>query len=115
MICEHVRDIKQKYNDYKSGKFGEDLDRAKNEWIRNELPSFLTKLERCIPSQTLKYSVGDKISLSDVIVEQFIHEYFEDKASVAAAIHGCVKITAIAANVAEAARAWFLSRPKTIF
>lgn len=115
MICEHVRDIKQKYNDYKAGKSGEDLDRAKAEWLQSHMPKWMVSLEKCLTSKILKYSVGDRISLADVIIQQFIQDYFEDKRSAAAAIGGCPKIIAIVDSVAEAAHNWFMNRPKTIF
>jgi glutathione S-transferase len=50
MVTEHVRDIKQAYNDAKAGKTGEDQKAAKTEFITNpeKLPSWFAKLEKTL-------------------------------------------------------------------
>jgi len=50
MVTEHVRDIKQAYNDAKAGKTGEEQKAAKIEFITNpeKLPSWFAKLEKTL-------------------------------------------------------------------
>jgi glutathione S-transferase len=48
MITEHVRDIKQKFMDVRLGKTGEDLADAKEKFLKEDLPIWFGKLEKCL-------------------------------------------------------------------
>ena len=113
MITEHVRDIKQKYNDSKAGKSGEDLAAAKAAFIATELPVWAQKLEKCVSKEG--YSVGSKLSLADIAIQQLFQDYFDDKVGAAASIESLPGLSAIVANVAAAANNWFSTRPSTQF
>lgn len=113
MICEHVRDIKQKLNDAKAGKSGEEATAAKTKFITEELPGWFAKLEKTLGGD--KFAVGSKISLADVTIHAFVEDTADDKAAMSAAASGCPKVTGITANVAAAAKAWFDKRPVTAF
>lgn len=111
MICEHIRDIKQKYNDSKSGKKDEVLAEAKSTFINVDFPKWLAKLEKCLDCSG--YAIGDRLSLADISIQQLIQDYFDDKEGAAKATEGLPKISASVAVVATAAEAWFASRPAT--
>lgn len=113
MICEHVRDIKQKYNDAKAGKSGEEATAAKNKFIAEELPGWFAKLEKTLGGD--KFAVGGKLSLADVTIQAFVQDYADNKEGMAAAASGCPKLCGIVANVAAAAKGWFDKRPSTPF
>ena len=76
-MTEHIRDIKQKYQDVKSGKKDEELLQAKTDYLTNTLPPFMEKLEKVIGSHG--YAVGSKISLADLTFRIFIKDFFDDK------------------------------------
>ena len=111
MLTEHIRDIKQKYADAKAGKTGEEVNKAKHAFITEELPKWLGKLEHIMESET--HSVGKKTSLADIIIQQFLQDYFDDKEAVAAVVAKYPKLHGIANTVAAAAKGWFESRPFT--
>jgi hypothetical protein len=85
MVTEHIRDIKQAYNDAKAGKKGEELYAAKTEFITNpeKLPSWISKLESTLNGDG--YAIGSKLSLADVSIYSFICEFFDDKEGALAA------------------------------
>jgi glutathione S-transferase len=113
MLTEHVRDIKQKYNDSKSGKSGDELATAKSNFISSELPKWAQKLEKCVGKEG--FSVGSKLSLADITIQQLFQDYFDDKEGAAASIEPLPGLSAIVANVAAAASNWFSTRPSTPF
>ena len=111
MLTEHIRDIKQKYADAKAGKSGEELVKAKHAFITEELPKWFGKLELVVESET--HSVGKKTSLADIVIQQFLHDYFDDKETVASIAAKYPKLHGIANTVAAAAKGWLESRPVT--
>jgi glutathione S-transferase len=111
MICEHVRDIKQKYNDSKGVKTGEEATLAKADFIVNELPKWMKKLEKVVEGNT--FSVGSQISLSDVLIQRFVQDYADDNAGFEKSIENCPKLKGIVAHIANAAKGWYESRPVT--
>ena len=112
MLTEHIRDIKQKYHDSVAGKTGEEVNNAKHAFITEQLPKWLGKLELVVESDT--YSVGNKLTLADVTIQQFLHDYLDDKETVAAIVAKYPKLRGITATVTEAAKGWLESRPVTI-
>ena len=76
-LTEHIRDIKQKYQDVKLGKKDEELHTAKTNYLTNTLPSFMEKLEKVVGNDG--YAVGSKISLADLTFRIFIRDFFDDK------------------------------------
>ena len=113
MITEHVRDIKDKYNSAKLGKKDDDLAAAKVNFLANELPNWMKKLEKCLDSDG--FAVGSRISLADVYLHQLILDYFDDLEAASRAVEECPKIKASANKVAEAAKVYFDTRPVTKF
>jgi glutathione S-transferase len=114
MITEHIRDIKQKYNDAKAGKIGEELSTAKSLWIANELPGWLLKLEKSIPGANAPFAVG-KASLADIVIQQLIHDYFDDKEGAIKATDGLAKVGNSVSIINQLGRNYFDKRPVTKF
>eukprot|EP01035_Chromulina_nebulosa_P019537 gene19537-25435_t len=111
MICEHVRDIRIKYNEIRFNKTGEELEAAKKGFIDNDLGIWLEKLENVLPNSI--YSVGDKLSLADINIFVLILDFFTPSEEFERAKENCPKLKAIANNVAEVAKEWLAARPVT--
>lgn len=114
MITEHVRDIKQKYNDSKAGKKDEELAAAKQKFLSEDLPTWLAKLEKTLSGNN-GFAVGQKISLADVAIHNLIKDYFDDLVAASAATSSTPRVAASAESVASAASDYFASRPVTKF
>lgn len=74
VICEHCRDIKDKYMIARIGKTGQELDEAKKTFVAS-LPTWFQKLEVTLP--TGPHCVGDKISLADVYLFHLTCDFFD--------------------------------------
>eukprot|EP00607_Mallomonas_marina_P008005 CAMPEP_0182417362 /NCGR_PEP_ID=MMETSP1167-20130531/1812_1 /TAXON_ID=2988 /ORGANISM="Mallomonas Sp, Strain CCMP3275" /LENGTH=220 /DNA_ID=CAMNT_0024590857 /DNA_START=90 /DNA_END=752 /DNA_ORIENTATION=+ len=108
MICEHIRDIKQKYNDFKVGKTGDELNAAKTEFVTVEYPKWMAKVEVCLGSSG--FAVGTKLSLADIIIHSTTLEFFDDKEAALAAIATCPKLRASVDAVSAAGKDYFAAR-----
>lgn len=114
MICEHVRDVKQKYTDSKRGKTGDLVNDAKKEWLRGEYVTLMTKVDACLDG-TNGFALGGKVSLADFTLYTLIHEYFDDKEIAIESIAACSKIIASTNKVLELAAEYLAARPKSNF
>ncbi len=114
MVAEHVRDIKQKYSDAKSGKKDEDLTAAKAKFVSEDLPAWFGKLEKCLTG-TEGYAIGNKLSLADISIHHIVKDYLDDLEGAAAATSACPRIQSAAEAVQVAGQEWFDTRPKTVF
>ena len=70
-ICECVRDFKDMYQKV---RVAEDVDTAMNEWFTVTLIERLTLLENLLNDNS--FSVGDKLSLSDIVLYSFNYKFF---------------------------------------
>jgi glutathione S-transferase len=115
MLCEHTLDIQQKYSDivYAKGKTPEEISANKANYITNDLPVWLKKLELAVPSSPL--SVGSRFNLFDVAISQLIKDVFDDKEGANRALNECPKLTAIVDNFWNAIKAYVDARPVTPF
>lgn len=111
MISEHIVDIKNSYQQCKTGKTGDELEAAKKEWVTAQLPTWLAKLEKSLPGTS--FAVGSAISLADVYIFCFITEYFDHKAETLEAAQGFPKLLQSVEAVRAAAAGWLASRPET--
>ena len=102
MVCEHVRDIETRYKTLNS----RDLEK-KRATLQVEIPVWLSKMEKVVDSES--YSVGDKISLADIVIHQFLFNYFEGKDI----LKDFTKMRGIVETVNQAASEWFETRPVT--
>ncbi len=113
MLAEHVRDIKQKYNEFsRIGKKREDFDTLEAKFLAEELPIWFGRFEKCL-SGTNGFAIGDRISLADVAIHNIIKDYFTDFAASTKAAEACPHILASVAHVEREAKVWLETRPVT--
>jgi glutathione S-transferase len=106
MICEHVRDIKQKYSDAKAKQKGD-------EFLQGEMSVWLSKLEKLVESDM--YAVGNQISLADVTIQQFLCDYFDKKELLSEATQNAPQLMGIADFLSNVIQDWLTQRPVTPF
>ena len=116
-LCECIRDIKDTYQSVRKLPDDKKIEGLKC-WFNDTLVQRVTLLENAIHDNISdKYSVGDKLSLSDVVIYTFISEFFDDKESAKLAISNCPRLVNIVDNVSNNSRliSWLRSRPVTFF
>lgn len=115
-VCEHVRDVNDAYRS--KGLFGmkdaEKKAEIEKKWFGEELPAFLQKLEKALPSAD-GYAVGGKTSLADVVLFKLLKDTYAD--DISASYADCPKLSAIVATMDghEGLKKWIAERPKTMF
>ena len=75
-ICECIRDFKDAY---KSVKSSENKEESMDTWFTETLPERLSLLENILGREYNNFSVGNRLSLADVIIYTFITQFFDDK------------------------------------
>ena len=119
-ICETIRDIKDEYKHFKKTR-EKDIDYLGSsqisikDWFKDTLCSKLSLLENILEENG--YSVGDKLSLADIIIFTFITQFFDDKEESLKASQSCSKINNIINNVSGIVeiQSWIEKRPQTAF
>ena len=111
-ICECIRDFKDMYQKV---RVAEDKEEAMNEWFTVTLVERLTLLENLLDSDS--FSVGSKLSLSDVVIYSFITNFFDNKEASMNATLATPKLRKIVDNVHSLPemKEWLEKRPKTNF
>ena len=111
-ICECVRDFKDMYQKV---RVAEDVDTAMNEWFTVTLIERLTLLENLLNDNS--FSVGDKLSLSDIVLYSFITNFFDNKEASMNATLATPRLRKIVTMVGELPeiKEWLEKRPKTNF
>ena len=111
-ICECVRDFKDMYQKV---RVAEDVDTAMNEWFTVTLIERLTLLENLLNDNS--FSVGDKLSLSDIVLYSFITNFFDNKEASMNATLATPKLRKIVDNVHSLPemKEWLEKRPNTDF
>lgn len=112
-ITEHVRDIKQKYNDAKANKSGDELNAVRTAFVSDELPKWLDKLEFSLG--THGFAVGSKLSLADLTLFHLLRDFFEDKEAVNALVADRSTLLAIVRHAEEPLKHWLETRPVTMY
>ena len=105
-ICEWVRDFKTNYQKEKVNNT--------ESWFNNLLPEKMELLENIVQP---KYSVGSKVSLSDIVLFSFITEFFDNKEGAFDSLRNCPNIKSVVENISnqESIKKWLRTRPKTDF
>lgn len=111
-ICECVRDFKDMYQKVRAA---EDVETAMNEWFTVTLVERLTLLENLLNDNG--FSVGDKLSLSDIVLYSFITNFFDNKEASMNATLATPRLRKIVTMVGELQeiKDWLEKRPKTNF
>lgn len=119
-ICETIRDIKDDYKKFKQtvdkdinylGKSNISLEK----WFSETLTEKLSLLENIIESNL--FSIGNSLSLADLVIYSFITQFFDDKDSSLKAAKANPKIESIINNVSGNVeiQSWIEKRPQTAF
>jgi hypothetical protein len=106
MICEHIRDIKQKYSDAKAKQ-------KANEFLQDDLPGWLKKLDKLVTGDM--FAVGGTVSLADITIQQFVCDYFDNQVAVAKALEHAPNLKGIGEFLGMIIKEWLDTRPVTPF
>jgi len=111
-LCECIRDFKDLYQPVRKA---ENRDEAMNEWFTKTLVEKLRLFENLLDGDG--YSVGDKLSLSDIVLYAFITQFFDNKEASMNATLISPKVRSVIDNVAKVPQImkWLEDRPKTDF
>ena len=115
-ICECIRDFKDAYQSVR--KLPEDEKEAgMKQWFNETLLEKLELLENILCNEHEHFSVGTRISLSDVVLYAFITQFFDDKESVLKSTKNSPKLRKIVDYVGslDQIQAWIKRRPETNF
>jgi glutathione S-transferase len=111
-LCECIRDFKDAYQQVRKA---DDKEHAVNEWFTKTLVEKLSLLENLVDG--VGYSVGGKLSLSDVVIFSFITQFFDNKEASMNATLATPKIRSIVEKVMAVPQviSWLEKRPVTGF
>jgi glutathione S-transferase len=116
MWCEHIRDLKDKYQAAKRTAGEADKVEAVARYFSKELPEWMAQLEVLADGENGVVG-GRQLTLADVSLYVFIKEFFDAKAEAAAAVSACPKIVACIRAIEEHPRVsnYLEGRPDTPF
>ena len=111
-ICECIRDFKDAYQKVRRS---EDRESAMTTWFTETLPERLTLLNNILGNENNSFSVGDRLSLADVVIFCFITQFFDDKERAMNATSGISVVESILDNVSKHEKVveWLSVRPET--
>ena len=111
-LCECVRDFKDAYQ---SVRKAENKVEATNEWFTKTLVEKLSLLENLVDGNG--FTVGETLSLSDVVLYSFITHFFDNKEASMNATLASPKIRSVIEKVSTVPQlvSWIEKRPKTDF
>ena len=111
-LCECIRDFKDVYQ---SVRKADDKEKAMNEWFTKTLVEKLGLLENLVDGEG--FSVGTKLSLSDVVIFAFITQFFDNKEASMNATLATPKIRSVVEKVSSVPQvvSWLEKRPVTNF
>ena len=110
-ICETVRDLKSEYQPFRKTETTE-------KWFNEILPEKLKLLEVILKDyETNKsFSVGNTLSLADIVLYNFVVDFFDDKDGIQNATKDCIKLLQIVQAVGNNPQIaeWIENRPNTL-
>ena len=111
-ICECIRDFKDAYQKVRRS---EDRESAMTTWFTETLPERLALLNNILGKENNSFSVGDRLSLADVVIFCFITQFFDDKERAMNATVGISVVRSIIDNVSKHEKVveWLSVRPET--
>ena len=115
-ICEYVRDFKEAYQTVRKLPNTEKEDGIKK-WFNETLFDRLKLLNNILCKTHSHFSVGDKLSLADVVLYSFITQFFDNKEGVLRSCEGSPHLLNIINHVSnlEEVKSWLNKRPDTSF
>lgn len=115
-LAEHVRDISTAFNSKGTFMMKDEEKKAEiqKKWFEEELPTWLSKLEKAVPG-TDGYAVGGKTTLADVAIYKLLKDTYPN--DVSGAYDSCEKLKAIVAKLDahEGLQKWIQGRKETLF
>tara|TARA_B100001250_G_C19558938_1_gene682438 strand:- start:59 stop:715 length:657 start_codon:yes stop_codon:yes gene_type:complete len=122
-LCECIRDFKDMYQ--KVRKLPDDeKDAGMKSWFTETLPERLNLLEKLVAQKhtffddnDIVYSVGNGLTLADIVIYIFLVEFFDDKEGVTQSYKECSNLKAIVKTVGNIPqiKRWVKERPVTAF
>lgn len=111
-LCECIRDFKDMYQKVRSA---ENKEEAMTTWFTETLVERLSLLENLVDGDG--YSVGKRVSLSDIVIFTFITQFFDNKGASLNATLATPKIRSIIDRVGSLPEivSWIEKRPETGF
>ena len=122
--CETIRDLRDAYYKIRTEKLSpEEKESAMAKYFSETLPTQLKLLNTIIEStqvvmdDTDVYSVGNKLSLSDIVIFSFLVDFFDNKIIVQEVYESLDAIDGIVNTVGNLniVQKWFTNRPVTPF
>ena len=112
-ICECIRDFKTAYQTVRKLPDNEKKD-GMYKWFNETLPKKMEDLEILVNHT---YSIGNKVSLSDVTLYSFIREFFDNKEGALNAIKKTPNIASVVKNIENlnSIKEWVKNRKDTPF
>jgi prostaglandin-H2 D-isomerase / glutathione transferase len=119
-ICECIRDFKDLYQRVRKTT-EEEREESLRIWFNETLVEKLDLLENIVGLDMdlgdVLYSVGNKLSLADVVIFAFITQFFDDKVSARNAMRNSPKLKTIVDTLDTNSKImnWIEKRPETSF
>eukprot|EP00457_Paulinella_chromatophora_P007178 gb/GEZN01007199.1/.p1 GENE.gb/GEZN01007199.1/~~gb/GEZN01007199.1/.p1 ORF type:complete len:445 (+),score=92.21 gb/GEZN01007199.1/:29-1363(+) len=115
--CEHVRDIRDAWGKVRGSPFAppnEETIAKKNKFYLEDLPTWMKKLETVTDGEG--FTVGDTLTLSDVVLYVTLTQFFDDAEKVIAAYADCPNIRAVVDKVGKnkGIKSWLANRPESM-
>ena len=130
-LCECILDLKEIDRDFtrlqKTRKWCvEDKETAENKWFTETFAEKLAAFDKLLALGIYHdkgkddddvYSVGNRLSLADIVIYTFLMDYFNDKVAIKKSYASCKTLNAIVRTVGdnEGIKKWMSERPNTPF
>lgn len=130
-LCECIREFKDMHRDFMDFQklrtcCAEDNEMALNKWFNETLAAKLAAFNKLLAlglyedkgrDQDDVYSVGDRLSLADIVIYYFLVDFFNDKVAIKKSYASCRTLNAIVRTVGniESIQKWIAERPDTPF
>lgn len=127
--CEYIRDFKTAYQTVRKA---ENKEEAMEKWFGETLPEKLSSFEKILYENTdfqntssqiksvleeKRFSVGDKLSLADIVIYSFLVDFFDNKEGVNKSFEQCKTLRNIVNTVSNNPniKNWVENRAETAF
>jgi len=115
-ICEYVRDFKDAYQSVRKLK-DDEKEQGMEKWFNETLPEKLELLDNILCKEHELFSVGTRLCLADVVLYNFITQFFDNKDGAMNATKNSPKLLKIISHVGslDSIKHWLKTRPETSF
>ena len=118
-LCETVRDIKDAYQKVRSIKDEAEKKTAMDKWFAEDLPNWMSLVEKSLPAGSGPFLVAGKISLADILFYNFLLApkcFFDNTEGAKAAFQSTPKMKAAmeAVDALPQLKEYFAARKETM-